>query len=161
MLARGPGIKPGTVISEMVQNIDIAPTLLEAAQAKVPAGAPKFDGRSFLALLRGERPAQPWRDHILYEYHWEWNFPATPTTLAIRTNRWKYIYYHGLWDINGLYDLESDPHERHNLIKVPAFQEKAAALKDQLFEELAASGGLVMPLRPPAGDPYHDRKLKR
>lgn len=161
MLARGPGIKPGTVVEEMVQNIDVAPTLLEFAGVDLPADAPKFDGRSFLPLLRGESLASPWRDHILYEYHWEWNFPATPTTLAIRTERWKYIYYHGVWDINGLYDLETDPHERHNLINVPAFQEKAEALKNQLFEELALSGGLTMPLRPPAGDPYHDRKLKR
>ncbi|NNM29905.1 MAG: sulfatase-like hydrolase/transferase, partial [Akkermansiaceae bacterium] len=161
MLARGPGIQPGTVVPEMVQNIDIAPTLLEAAGARVPGSAPKFDGRSFLPLLEGRTPAPPWRDHILYEYHWEWNFPATPTTLAIRTDRWKYVYYHGVWDKNGLYDLETDPHERHNLIEVPAFAEKAEALKNQLFEELAASGGLVMPLRPPAGDPYHDRKLPR
>lgn len=161
LLARGPGIKPGTVIEEMVQNIDIAPTLLEIAGTTRPATAPEFDGRSFLPLLRGESPATPWRDHILYEYHWEWNFPATPTTLAIRSDRWKYIYYHGVWDLNGLYDLESDPHERHNLIKVPAFQERAAELRDQLFRELEASGGLQLPVRIPAGDPYHDRKLKR
>ncbi|MFP6859409.1 MAG: sulfatase [Roseibacillus sp.] len=161
MLARGPGIAAGIVIKEMVQNIDIAPTLLDAAGAQLPPGAPKLDGRSFLPLLRGKKPSRPWRDHILYEYHWEWNFPACPTTLAIRTSRWKYVYTHGLWDINGLYDLETDPHERHNLINVPAFQEQAEALKNQLFEELTASGGLTMPIRPPAGDPYHDRKLQR
>ena len=161
LLARGPGIKPGTVIEEMVQNIDIAPTLLEAAGTKAPANAPKFDGRSFLSLLKGLKPPTPWRDHILYEYHWEWNFPAQPTTLAIRTNRWKYVYTHGHWDINGLYDLETDPHERHNLIRVPAFREKADSLRTQLFKELGESGGLLMPIRPPAGDPYHDRKLKR
>ena len=161
MLARGPGIAAGTVIKEMVQNIDIAPTLLDAAGAQLPPGAPKLDGRSFLPLLRGKKPSRPWRDHILYDYHWEWNFPAWPTTLAIRTSRWKYVYTHGLWDINGLYDLETDPHERHNLINVPAFQEQAEALKNQLFEELTASGGLTMPIRPPAGDPYHDRKLQR
>lgn len=161
MLARGPGIEPGTLVTDLVQNIDIAPTLLEAAGAKVPTDAPKFDGRSFLPLLKGEQPSEAWRDHILYEYHWEWNFPATPTTLAIRTDRWKYVYYHGVWDINGLYDLQTDPHERHNLINVPAFQEKAESLKNQLFTELGASGGLILPIRPPAGEPYHDRKLDR
>lgn len=161
MLARGPGIKAGTVIEEMVQNIDIAPTLLEAAETKRPDDSPQFDGRSFLPLLHGKKTKTPWRDHILYEYHWEWNFPATPTTLAVRTDRWKYIYYHGVWDLNGLYDLKTDPHERHNLIKVPAFQERAEAMKKQLFGELEKSGGLTMPLRIPAGDPYHDRKLRR
>ena len=161
MLARGPGIKPGTVITQMVQNIDIAPTLIEAAEVEIPSGSPNLDGRSFFPLLQGKNPAKPWRKHILYEYHWEWNFPACPTTLAIRTDRWKFVYTHGLWDINGLYDLETDPHERHNLINVPAFQEKGEALKTQLFDEFAKSGGLTMPIRPPAGDPYHDRKLKR
>ena len=161
MLARGPGIKPGTEVPLMVQNIDIAPTLMDAAGAAVPQGAPKIDGRSFLPLLKGEKLAEDWRDHILYEYHWEWNFPAQPTTLAIRTNRWKYVYYHGQWDIDSLHDLESDPHERHNLINVPAFKEKAAELRAQLFGEMEKSGGLHLPLRVPAGDPYHDRKLKR
>lgn len=161
MLARGPGIKAGTTITQMVQNIDIAPTLLEAATTPLPPKAPTLDGRSFYPLLMGKEPPRPWRQHILYEYHWEWNFPATPTILALRTERWKYVYTHGHWDIDGLYDLETDPHERHNLIKVPAFQKQAETLRAQLFEEFAASDGLTMPIRPPAGDPYHDRKLKR
>ena len=103
----------------------------------------------------------PWRDHILYEYHWEWNFPATPTTFAIRTDRYKYIFYHGVWDHDGLYDLQTDPHERHNLIKVPLYQERAAAMKKQLFDELDASGGLILPVRRPAGERLDQRKLRR
>ncbi|MDA7897404.1 DUF4976 domain-containing protein, partial [Akkermansiaceae bacterium] len=102
-----------------------------------------------------------WRDHLLYEYHWEWNFPATPTLFAIRTDRYKFIYYHGLWDKNGLYDLKTDPQERHNLIDVPAFAKKKEALKKQLFSELQASGALEVPIRPPKGEPLHDRKLRR
>ena len=102
-----------------------------------------MDGRSFLPLLLGRQV--PWRDHILYEYHWEWNFPATPTNFAIRTDRYKYIFYHGVWDRNGFYDLQTDPWERHNLIDVPAYQEQIAALQKQLFDELEASGGLTCP----------------
>jgi len=159
MLAYAPGrIKPGTKVTEMVQNIDVAPTILEACGAKPPASA-QIDGRSFLPLLLGK--SVPWRDHILYEYHWEWNFPATPTTLAIRTDRFKYVFYHGVWDHNGFYDLTTDPHERHNLINVPAYAEQIAAMKKQLFDELEASGGLVLPIRPPAGERLDQRKLKR
>ena len=117
MLAYAPGlIPPGTKVSEMVQNIDVAATVLEACGVPVPREA-AMDGRSFLPLLQGK--TVPWRDHILYEYHWEWNFPATPTTFAIRTDRYKYVFYHGMWDDNGFYDLETDPIERHNLIHVP------------------------------------------
>jgi len=160
LLAWAPGaIQPGTVVTQMVQNIDIAPSLLEAARVPVPGNAPRMDGRSFWPLLQG-RPV-PWRSHILYEYYWEWNFPATPTTFALRTDRWKYISYHGVWDHDGLYDLQTDPLERHNLIQVPAFAEQATRLRDQLYHELGDSGGLQMPISPPAGEPLHDRKLPR
>ncbi|MFT4636876.1 MAG: N-acetylglucosamine-6-sulfatase [Verrucomicrobiales bacterium] len=160
MLARAPGlIAPGTRVPQMVQNIDIAPTLLTYAGVPLPK-APKMDGRSFWSLLEGKEEAN-WRDHILYEYHWEWNFPAQPTTLAIRGDRYKYIYYHGVWDRNGFYDLETDPHERHNLIDVPAYQKQITTMREQLFTEMAASGGLTMPLRPPKGVQFYDRKLKR
>jgi N-acetylglucosamine-6-sulfatase len=103
----------------------------------------------------------PWRDHILYEYYWEWNFPATPTTFALRTDRYKYIFYQGVWGKGGFYDLQTDPIERHNLIGVPAYQEQIGRLQKQLFAELEASGGLQMPIAPPAGEPLHDRKLPR
>jgi N-acetylglucosamine-6-sulfatase len=42
---------------------------------------------------------------------------------------------------------------------VPAYQATIAAMREQLFTELAASGGLEMPLRPPKGVQFYDRKL--
>ncbi|MBN2325593.1 MAG: sulfatase [Candidatus Omnitrophica bacterium] len=159
MLAYAPGwIEPGSTIAPMVQNIDIAPTLLEAAGAGAGA-AVNMDGRSFLPLLRGE--SIPWRDHILYEYYWEWNFPATPTVFAIRGERYKYIYYHGVWDHDGFYDLKTDPHERHNLIHVPAYGERIESMKSQLFDELEASGGMNIPVRRPQGERLDQRKNRR
>jgi len=158
LVARAPGcIKPGTVVAQMVQNIDIAPTLLDAAGASLPASAPRMDGRSFWPLVQGRDIS--WREDILYEYYWEWNFPATPTIFAIRNSRWKYIYHHGVWDIDALYDLETDPLERHNLIRLPFLQPQIASLRTKLFEQLEKSGALQMPVFPPAGDPLHDRKL--
>jgi N-acetylglucosamine-6-sulfatase len=72
----------------MVQNIDVAPTLLEAA------GGDSFECTEngwalLLALVTGSEVAC--REHVLYEHHWDWNFAATPTTFAIRTDRWKFI----------------------------------------------------------------------
>lgn len=159
LLAYAPGmIKPGVQIQQMVQNIDIAPTLLDAAGIE-SSKMTNMDGRSFLPLLKGQSIS--WRDHIVYEYHWEWNFPATPTLFAIRTERYKYIYYHGIWDHDGFYDLQTDPHERHNLIRVPAYQERVEAMKKRLFDELRASGGLILPVRPPVGERLDQRKHKR
>ena len=161
MLAYAPGhIQPGTTVTQMALNLDVAQTILQGMDVAQPNGTPKMSGRSLLPLLLGQEIAG-WREHFLYEYHWEWNFPATPTTLAIRTDRYKYVYYHGIWDKNGLYDLDSDPHERHNLIRVPAFAERASKMKNQLFAELAEAGGLIMPIRPPRGIQFYDRKLRR
>jgi N-acetylglucosamine-6-sulfatase len=159
MLAYAPGmIAPGAKVMQMVQNIDIAPTLLAAAHVSAPESS-KMDGRSFLPLLQGQ--SIPWRDHILYEYHWEWNFPATPTVFAIRTEQYKYVFYHGVWDHDGFYDLQTDPHERHNLVNVPAYREQIERMKKQLFDELEASGGLNVPVRRPAGERLDQRKNKR
>jgi len=158
MIGRAPGlICPGSKIEQMVLNVDIAPSLLAIAEVEQPA-TPRMDGQSFLPLLQSGK-APNWRDHFVYEYHWEWNFPAQPTTFAIRTDRWKYIFYHGLWDRNGLYDLETDPHERHNLITVPAFRERALTLREKLFDELESNGPLMLPVRRPKNEQYYDRKL--
>ncbi len=143
MLALAPGmIKPGTVVKEVVANIDIAPTLLEAAGLRTPS---HLDGMSFLQLLQGRHPQ--WRDGLLYEYFWEWNFPQTPTLYALRTDRYKYIHCHGLWDTDELYDLQEDPQESRNLIHSIPHLEIAARMKKSLFSKLEESSGMYIPLQ--------------
>ena len=102
-----------TRVEDVVANIDIAPTILDAAGLQPPP----MDGRSALPLARGERI--PWRETLLYEYYWERNFPQTPTMHALRGSRYKYIRYYGLWDTDELYDLQADPLETRNLIRDP------------------------------------------
>jgi len=161
MLAYAPGlIAPGMKIEEMVQTIDIAPSLLALAGADSSA-MPQMDGRSFLPLLRPDAARIPWREEVFYEYYWEWNFPATPTTFALRTNRHKYIYYHGVWDIDGFYDLATDPCERRNLIDVPACRDEIERMRARLFDAIDAAGGVSLPIRRPAGERLDQRKLPR
>ena len=150
-------VKRGSRRDEMIQNIDMAPTVMELMGVRKPEQV-LWDGRSFASMIGGGTPAS-WRDHILYEYHWEWNFPATPTLFAIRTDRYKYVYYHGTWDRDSFHDLESDPIERHNLIDVPVYAEVIADLRSRLFKELEASGAMEIPVRPPAGDRLGQRKI--
>lgn len=97
--------------SEMILNIDFAPTFLEIAGVGVPN---TMQGLSFLTLIGGG--ATEWRDAFLYEYFWERMFPQTPTVLGVRTDRYKLMKYHGVWDRYELYDLLEDPDERRNLI---------------------------------------------
>src|SRR5436190_3634462 len=132
MLARCSELfKPGTVVDKVVANIDVAPTLLAAAGLHAPKG---MAGADALPLAQG-KPA-PWRDALLYEYYWERNFPETPTVHAIREGRYKYIRYHGLWDIDELYDLSADPLEANNLIFSPGHEAIVKQLDGRLFDIL-------------------------
>jgi len=143
MIAWGPGLVPqGATIADLVRNIDVMPTILDLAGVEPTR---PVDGRSVLPALRGERMESP--GELLYEYYWEHAFPHTPTTFALRGERFKYIYYHGVWDTQELYDLASDPDERFNLIDVPAFQETRQAMHDRLWKLLEETGGMQIPLR--------------
>jgi arylsulfatase A-like enzyme len=143
MLAYAPGfIQPGSRITGLVRNIDVAPTLLDLAGAPP---LPAMDGRSVLPLLRGESADAS--GEFLYEYYWEYAFPHTPTTFALRGDRFKYIFYHGIWDVNELYDLRTDSLEQHNLVTVPAYQDTVRAMRARLFDRLEATNGMQVPLR--------------
>jgi N-acetylglucosamine-6-sulfatase len=154
LLLHCPAALPrGAAMEQLVANIDLAPTLLEAAGLEPP---PHLDGRSFWALARGEE--RPWRDALLYEYAWEWNYPYTPTIHAVRTERRKYIRYHGVWDIDELYDLEADPLESRNLILEPEHRAEAERLRARLFALLEESNGRSLPLLPDRGRQYYERR---
>lgn len=148
-------IKPGTVVEELIQNVDIAPTFLELAGIGKPE---QMQGMSFLPLLEGKQI--PWRDMIYYEYYWESAFPSTPTIFAARSKRFKYIYNHGVWDINELYDLENDPWEMNNLIRSREFDNEGKKLRDALFNWLEQTGGLSIPLNKATGTRF-DNKFNR
>lgn len=143
MLAYAPGlIKPQSKVTTVVRNIDVAPTLLELAGAR---SEHDMDGRSVLPALRGATLED--EGEFLYEYYWEYAFPHTPTTFALRGDRYKYIFYHGVWDLNELYDLQTDPHERRNLINVPSYQKQMEQMRGRLFDRLEATGGMQVPVR--------------
>lgn len=149
-------IPAGTAVPQLVANIDIAPTVLEAAALQVPR---ELDGRSLLPLVTGPREgrATPWRDKLLYEYFWEWNFPMTPTIHALRSDRYKYIRPYGLWDTEELYDLQTDPHEITNLVRDPQHQPVMQAMKDQLFAILKETQGLAIPMLEDRGKQSNQR----
>ena len=143
MLAYAPGlIQPGTVVEKMVQNIDVAPTILEMAGLQSPE---HMVGASIIPLLEGKEVS--WRDRIFYEYYWEYDFPQTPTMHGVRTDRYKLIRYHGIWDTNEFYDLENDPHETQNLIMAPEHQETIRQLSEDIYVWLETTNGMAIPIK--------------
>jgi N-acetylglucosamine-6-sulfatase len=147
LLARCPELfQRGRTVDQVVANIDLMPSFLEAAGLEAP---PECAGASWLPLGQGRSVG--WRNELLYEYYWERNFPQTPTVHALRGDRYKFIRYHGVWDMDELYDLQDDPAELHNLIYSPAHQQIAQQLRARLFAVLEKTGGMQIPLYPDRG----------
>jgi arylsulfatase A-like enzyme len=140
-------IKDGSKIEPMVQNIDIAPTILELAGLQKTNA---MDGASFVPMLRGEEMPD-WRKRIYYEYFWERPFPQTPTIHAVRTDTFKYIRYYGVWDINELYNLQQDPDESNNLIRNEEYRKLLGQLNEDIFDWLQRTNGMKIPLKPDQG----------
>ena len=103
LIMRGPGIPRAFRDPRPVANIDIAPTILDAADAEAQR---VMDGRSLLELLK-DRRAWWGRDLLLENGNGANN--VTPYR-AIRTNRFVYAE-HLLTGEYELYDLERDPYQ--------------------------------------------------
>ena len=133
-------IQGGRKIDQVALNNDIAPTILDAAGASIPN---TIQGKSFLPILQSEKV--PWREGMLYEYFWERAFPQTPTVFGVRTERYKYMNYHGIFDLNELYDLEKDPKEMRNLIDDPAHYDIRQDLHKMLLSLLKEHDATMVP----------------
>lgn len=147
LLARWPQrIKPGTVVDEMVLNVDLAPSIIDLCAAKP---LPRTHGTSFAPLFEGKTAG--WRKSWFYEYNYEKQFPYTPNVRGIRTADWKYMHYpHGDNQPDRhkaeLYNLKADPGERKNLIDDPAAAGKLAELKAELARLMTETDAIPDPM---------------
>ncbi len=123
LLMRGPGVPRGATATQLVTNADLAPTILDAANA-TPRRVQ--DGRSLLELLRD--PGVQWGRELLIEG----GNPTGLTFSALRNYRWKYVE-HPTGEVE-LYDLERDPDELTSLHAVPGL----AGLRSDLAARLSA-----------------------
>lgn len=115
-------------ITEMVQNIDHAATFLDIAGAEIPSD---IQGVSYLPLLRGEHPTD-WRTSLYYHYY---EYPAEHAVkrhYGVSNGKYKLIHFYNDIDQWELYDLESDPHEMHNLYGQPGTE----AATEEMMQEL-------------------------
>jgi arylsulfatase A-like enzyme len=115
-------------VSQLVQNIDYAPTFLELAGVPVPED---IQGQSLLPLLKGEKTAG-WRKSLYYHFY---EFPgehAVRRHCGIRTDRYKLIHFYSDIDTWELFDLKKDPSEMINLIDNPKYKPLIDDLKAQL-----------------------------
>ena len=139
-VVRGPGFEAGASVSELVNLIDLPPTLLSAAGIEVPA---EMDGRDLRAL---RDDGAEWRDSVFVQVS------ESAIGRALRTNRWKYGVYDP--DADGgeapdsetyreryLYDLRADPYEQVNLVGHDDYRSVADDLRSRLRERIEAVEG--------------------
>ena len=127
-------IAPGTRIDALAINVDVAPTLFEVAGVEPVT---PVHGHSLIPLFRD--PSAEWRSSILTEYFLEKVVPNARPWQSVRTDRWKYIQYTDLEDMDELYDLYADPHELRNLIADPSAGLILQAMRTELDSLLAAT----------------------
>ena len=112
MIIRWPGkYKAGLRSDALVEMVDLAPTLLEAAGIAIPE---RMQGRSLTPLLTGQTTTH--RDSIYCEFFDAYEIYDAPPPMAVcvRNEHYKIVYYQTL-NFGELYDLEKDPDETYNL----------------------------------------------
>ena len=130
MIMRLPGQLPaGVRLPRMLQHIDIAPTVLEAAGLPVPKA---MDGKSFWKLAAGQESEGGYDAVISAECTWQ-------ACWSLRTDRYKLILPREPNDdgviARELYDLEADPAEERNIVEERP--DLAATLEARLEEWIA------------------------
>ena len=140
MIVQGPGFVAGRVCAELVSLLDLTPTVLTAGSAEVPAS---MRGRPLQDLVEGR--AEGWREEVFIQ------ISESQVGRALRTGRWKYSVRapggDGVNEMSSdryveefLYDLESDPHERSNLVADPGLEGVRAELREQLTRRMVEAG---------------------
>lgn len=117
-------------ITELVQNIDYGPTILDLAGISLPED---MHGISMLPLLKGEHPVN-WRKALYYHFY---EYPAEHMVkrhYGVRTERYKLIHFYNDIDVWELYDLKNDPAEMYNIYGRPGTEEVTAELKTTLLD---------------------------
>lgn len=131
LIVRWPGrIAPRQVNNELVQNLDFAPTFLDAAGIHVPE---EMQGESMMPLFTGN--SENWREAIYYHYYEYPGIHMVKRHYGVKTDRYKLIHFYYDVDEWELYDLETDPNEMNNVYDDTSYAEVRERLH-QLLREL-------------------------
>ena len=123
-----PGVIPaGSRPPALVQNIDYAPTLLDAADIAIPE---EIQGESLRRLFTSDRPE--WRDAIYYHYYEGGGEHNVPRHEGLRTGRYKLIHFYDREEYN-LFDLLDDSNELSSIHNEPEEMAILAQMKADLI----------------------------
>ncbi|WP_340105455.1 sulfatase family protein [Rhodohalobacter sp. 8-1] len=128
LMMRWPdGIEAGIENNDLVQNIDLAPTVVDFSGLDAPK---EMQGMSLVPLTQNLTP-DDWRSSIYYHYY---EFPGAHEVqrhYGVRTDRYKLIHYYQIdeWE---LFDLQKDPNEIQSVYNDSEYSEIVNELKAEL-----------------------------
>ncbi len=129
---RMPKNRRGTTNDDFVLNVDLAPSILAAANVSAPA---TMQGRDVAPLyLAAKKPT--WRQEFFYEHATIRNTDFIPSSEALVRRDVKYIFWPD-FKYEELFDLKRDPLEERNLANDPKYAKTLTTLR-QRFAELKA-----------------------
>ncbi len=108
-------VSAGSSTNQLIETVDIYPTLVDLAGLEMPAAPQPLDGRSMRAVLDGS--SSTIKDHIYHSYP-----KGGYMGQAIRTARYRLVAWSSLKDsaaevVYELYDYQEDPLEKVNIYK--------------------------------------------
>lgn len=139
LLFSWPGhIEGGLRSDALVELVDIAPTLLDAAGIDVPEF---IQGQSLWPIVTGEQPAGHHKTHVVVDYYDSagWSPVAAPTQATMTYDgRYKMAVYHRM-GLGEIYDLDQDPGEFDNLWDEPSARELKCTLLQAHMDAVLAT----------------------
>jgi arylsulfatase A-like enzyme len=154
LIVAGPGFDRSAEVTELVSQVDVTPTLLDACGAPIPAS---MQGRSLIPLAQGHRDG--WRDEVYI------HMSEFMTGRVLRTPRWTYAVAApkrpgwkaapdaDLYVEYMLYDLAADPYQQVNLAGHAEYAAVTRELRERLLARITEAGG-TRPQIEPAYFPY-------
>ena len=141
LILQGPGFNHAAKLPEIIGNINVMPTLLEAAGIAIPSSV---KGRSFMSLISRPEARKQWPNKELVQ------ISESMTGRALRSKEWTYCVI----DVEGrrhekmsdkyveyqMYSQASDPFEQVNLAGRKEFRSIADKLREELKTMMAAAG---------------------
>ncbi|MCT4648264.1 MAG: sulfatase, partial [Carboxylicivirga sp.] len=130
LLVRWPNvIKPNSVNTQMVQNLDFAQTFLEAAGVEAPND---MQGESLVPLFEGNNDG--FRDAAYYHYYEYPSIHMVKRHYGVVTEDYKLIHFYYDVDEWELYDRKKDVNEMNNVYNDPAYADVVKELKKKLAD---------------------------
>lgn len=148
-------IKKKTVVDQLVQNLDFAPTFLDYAGVPIPS---EMQGESFRELLNGT--SSEWRDAVYYTYYEYPSVHMVKRHYGVATERYKLMHFYYDIDEWEMYDLKNDPQEMNNIYEDPAYADIRSDLHQKL-KDLREQYGDSEELEKKYLDEYLDHRNRR